>query len=188
MISNYTYNTKYWPYQFLNALKFQAIYFTQATNFMWFSEECLNRVTFRKHALRLKRIKSPLCIQHQRQKIDWCVLLNFFLKLRSCLLLFIFLNKTQFNKGLILQSKSKTALTVLWRKIDTLQTSCSRYFPNPQTDSGKYKAQKSRDCSLTHEWTILLLSVRTLTELSDPTPDFILVCCGRALNLSFTHI
>lgn len=175
MISDYTYNTKYWPYQFLNALKFQAIYFTWATNFMWFSEECLNGVTFRKHALRLKRIKSPL---NQRQKIDWCGFLNFFLKFRSCLLLFIFLNKTQFNKGLILQSKSKAALTVFWRKFDTLQISCSRYFPNPQTDSRKYKAQKSRDCSFTHKWTTLLLPVRTLREASDPTPDFILVCCG----------
>lgn len=103
---------KYWKHQVLNAFQFQAIYFTLATNFMWLSEECLNGVHFRKHASRLKRIRSPLCIQHQRQKIDWCVLLNFFSKILKLPALFVFLNKTQFNKGLILPSKTKPALTM----------------------------------------------------------------------------
>lgn len=103
---------KYWKHQFLNALKIQAIYLTLATNFMWLSEECLNGVHFRKPASRLKRIRSPLHIQHQSWKIDWCVLLKFFSKISKLPALFIFLNKTQFNKGLILQSKSKPALTV----------------------------------------------------------------------------
>lgn len=107
-----TQHIKYWKHQFLNALKFQAIYFTLDTNFMWLSEECLNGVNFRKHASRLKRIRSPLCIQHQKQKIDWCVLLNFFSKILELPALVVFLNKTQFNKRLILQSKSKPASTV----------------------------------------------------------------------------
>lgn len=71
---------------------------------MWFSEECMNGGYFRNCALRLKVIRSPLCIEHQKQKIDYWLYL-FFSKISKLPALFIFLNKKQFTKSLILQSK-----------------------------------------------------------------------------------